>query len=181
MAPSTIMLIRHAEKPGQAWPGPGLTEAGATDPAGLVIRGWQRAGALARLFAEPPPPLLRPQRIFASHPDKPDGRRSLRPLQTVEPLAAALGLGADTRYTRGDEADLAAAAVAAGGAVLVSWQHEGLPALAAAIAGGDAGVPQHWPDRCYDRIWLLARAEESAPWSFRVLAQSVLAGDAAAP
>jgi hypothetical protein len=181
MAEQTIMLIRHAEKPGQEWPGPGLTEDGAEDAAGLVIRGWQRAGAIAALLAAPARPLRRPQRILASHPDKPDGRRSLRPLQTVQPLAARLGLAPDTRFTRGDEAAVAAAAVAAGGAVLVSWQHEGLPALGAAIAGADAALPDDWPARCYDRIWLLRRAGTGAPWSFADLAQGLLAGDAAAP
>ena len=181
MAEQTIMLIRHAEKPGQDWPGPGLTEHGAEDAAGLVVRGWQRAGALAALLAAPRGPLRRPQRIFAAHPDKPDGRRSLRPLQTVQPLAARLGLTPDTRFTRGEEEPLAAAAAAAGGAVLVSWQHEGLPALGAALAGADAALPRSWPHRCYDRIWLLRRAAAGAPWSFDDLPQALLAGDATAP
>ena len=41
----TILIIRHAEKPDEAWPGPGLTEQGENDTESLVIRGWQRAGA----------------------------------------------------------------------------------------------------------------------------------------
>lgn len=35
----TIILIRHAEKPGGEWPGPGFTEDGTEDPESLVIRG----------------------------------------------------------------------------------------------------------------------------------------------
>src|SRR5271154_3647228 len=50
MTPLTLLIIRHAEKPDEAWPGPGLTENGIEDDKSLVIRGWQRAGAWAALF-----------------------------------------------------------------------------------------------------------------------------------
>jgi broad specificity phosphatase PhoE len=46
-----IMVIRHAEK---ALPGgviSGVNEAGGPDPNSLSVRGWQRAGALAKLLA----------------------------------------------------------------------------------------------------------------------------------
>ena len=46
----TILIIRHAEKPGEAWPGPGLKPDGTPDKESLVIRGWQRAGSWAALF-----------------------------------------------------------------------------------------------------------------------------------
>ncbi|MGF6303029.1 hypothetical protein OKW43_005714 [Paraburkholderia sp. WC7.3g] len=54
------MVIRHAEKPvkGLAM---GVDERGVGDNGHLTVRGWQRAGALARFFspvtgnfAEPP-------------------------------------------------------------------------------------------------------------------------------
>src|SRR5207253_6434565 len=50
MSALTIFIIRHAEKPGESWPGPGLTPTGVTDKKSLVIRGWQRAGSWAALF-----------------------------------------------------------------------------------------------------------------------------------
>ena len=50
MSALTILIIRHAEKPGEAWPGPGLTPDGVADKKSLVIRGWQRAGAWSALF-----------------------------------------------------------------------------------------------------------------------------------
>ena len=31
MSALTILVIRHAEKPGEDWPGPGLTENGEPD------------------------------------------------------------------------------------------------------------------------------------------------------
>jgi len=46
----TLLIIRHAEKPGDAWPGPGLTEQGVADDKSLVIRGWQRTGAWTAMF-----------------------------------------------------------------------------------------------------------------------------------
>ena len=50
MSALTILIIRHAEKPGKSWPGPGLTAEGADDKKSLVVRGWQRAGSWSALF-----------------------------------------------------------------------------------------------------------------------------------
>jgi hypothetical protein len=50
MSALTILIIRHAEKPGEAWPGSGLTPDGLPDKKSLVIRGWQRAGSWSGLF-----------------------------------------------------------------------------------------------------------------------------------
>ncbi|MFX0223486.1 hypothetical protein ACL8F0_29125, partial [Pseudomonas aeruginosa] len=46
----TLFILRHAEKPGESWPGPGFTADGASDTESLVLRGWQRAGAWTALF-----------------------------------------------------------------------------------------------------------------------------------
>ena len=35
----TLLLIRHAEKPNEAWPGGGLADKGEEDKESLVIRG----------------------------------------------------------------------------------------------------------------------------------------------
>jgi putative addiction module component (TIGR02574 family) len=50
MSALTILIIRHAEKPGESWPGSGLTPDGIIDKKSLVIRGWQRAGSRSALF-----------------------------------------------------------------------------------------------------------------------------------
>src|SRR5215469_3664697 len=70
-SPLTIFIIRHAEKPGEIWPGPGLTREGKEDDKSLVIRGWERAGAWTALFgtlldAEVFP---RPSVIYAANPE----------------------------------------------------------------------------------------------------------------
>ncbi len=49
--PRKIMIVRHAEKPTPDGAAPfGLGRDGRHDVAALLVRGWQRAGALARFF-----------------------------------------------------------------------------------------------------------------------------------
>src|SRR5579864_5080663 len=114
MGALTVLIIRHGEKTGEQWPGPGLTRNGKPDEASLVVRGWQRAGAWAALFgsglggADYP----KPERIFAVDPKgdpKGDQREqpSRRPYETAKPLAARLGFPIDKRV-QGQEAKLAA-------------------------------------------------------------------------
>ena len=50
--PTTIMLVRHAEKPTTP-PPKGVDENGADDKNSLIVRGWQRAGALTPFFRTP--------------------------------------------------------------------------------------------------------------------------------
>ena len=115
--PQTVILIRHAEKPGGDWPGPGLTEEGIEDPESLVVRGWQRAGGLALLLSGSSGALSRPDRIYASGVEKKDGTgsRSKRPLQTVAPLGRKLGLVIVDRFSKGQESDLASELMASVG------------------------------------------------------------------
>jgi hypothetical protein len=64
------MFIRHAEKPGVDVAS-GLEANGTTDPESLTIRGWQRAGALARFFRPVkamPAPQPKPLAVFAAGP-----------------------------------------------------------------------------------------------------------------
>jgi hypothetical protein len=68
---SKVMVIRHAEKPADPPPPAGVTADGAQDPESLIVDGWQRAGALACLFAPSRGPLqspeiATPQWIYAS-------------------------------------------------------------------------------------------------------------------
>jgi hypothetical protein len=45
------MLIRHAEKPAKDGAPFGVNRKGLRSKEALAVRGWQRAGALATLFA----------------------------------------------------------------------------------------------------------------------------------
>ena len=86
-----IILIRHAEKPDRTKQG--VSEAGKADPEELVVRGWQRSGALVHLFAPRDgkfvaPQLAKPKTIFASAVGK--HSKSLRPQHTVLALSKEL-------------------------------------------------------------------------------------------
>jgi hypothetical protein len=177
MAPSKVMLIRHAEKPCEACAVQGVDEAGRLDPNQLSVRGWQRAGALVRFFASAsgslPAGIETPSAIFACKPGH--GSNSVRSLSTVTPLAVVLGLTVNNDLEKSDEAALIAAAGAASGAVLICWPHEPIPAIARSIAGDVPGLPVKWPGKRYDLVWVLDREGEG--WRFSQLGQMLLPGD----
>jgi broad specificity phosphatase PhoE len=109
---SKIMVIRHGEKPtGQI---AGVQESGVPSNHDLIVRGWQRAGALACLFApargpQQDPLLATPQFIFASgavDDADPSNSRSRRSQETVTPLARLLGIEIDVSFTKGREENL---------------------------------------------------------------------------
>jgi hypothetical protein len=175
---TTIMIVRHAEKPDG--PTSGVDADGSSDPEGLTTRGWARAGALATLFAPLAGPvrsgLVRPTALLASDPGK-DGSR--RPEQTLAEVAAVLGLPVGTPARKSDHAGIAAALVAAGGAPLVAWQHQDIPGIVAALGPVTPAPPAAWPGDRFDVVWVL-RAEGGG-WSFGQVPQLVLAGDSPAP
>src|SRR5260370_5411775 len=140
MSALTILIIRHAEKPGESWPGKGLTADEVTDKKSLVVRGWQRAGSWSALFgtglggSDYPQPAV----IYAADPKATTGEEaSQRPFETVVPLAARLGLRPDTTYAAVQESELAAKIFAlTGGVVRVAWEHKTVVhGLLPAIAG----------------------------------------------
>lgn len=177
MPATKIMLIRHAEKPNGDG-GPGLMPGGVENPRALTATGWKRADALVGVFAPPNgaaprPPLAKPKSLFAS------GSESLRPKQTIAPLATALPLPVTT-FLKGQEAQLVAAAKEAEDPALISWQHEAIPQIAALICGGAGGVPPRWPGNRFDLVWVFD-SEASGAWSFTQAPQLVMPGDSAKP
>jgi hypothetical protein len=187
MSVLTILIIRHAEKPGESWPGPGLTSDGSPDKKSLVIRGWQRAGSWSALFGaglcalDYPAPSV----IYAADPNATTGDEpSQRPFETVAPLAARLGLTPNTTYAVEQEAQLASAVLGQTGVVLVGWEHKAIVrALLPAIANrqGIPGMPTKWDGTRFDVVLRFDRASSGAPWSFRQLYPCLLSGDSAAP
>ncbi|MBZ8141222.1 histidine phosphatase family protein [Rubrivivax gelatinosus] len=171
-----IMLIRHAEKPREGECGVAID--GSPSPQSLSVVGWQRAGALVRLFvpAAPVPPrspILRPAHVFAARPT--DTHPSLRPRETVTPLAQALGLQVDESWSDDDDpARVAAALRELQGPVLVCWRHRSLPDLADELLQR-AEVPRHWPEQRFDLVWIVAG--EGPRWTFSQLPQQLLPGD----
>ena len=186
MAPAAakIMIVRHAEKPtGQA---DGVDESGANSAHDLIVRGWQRAGALAVLFAPAQGPLgnallATPDFLFASaaaDDPVPGNSKSRRPQETLMPLALKLALVINLSFSKGQEEELAAAAQACAGPVLIAWQHEAIPAIANAILG-DQSAPQAWPSSRFDLVFVFTLAPATGTYDFAQVPQSVLAGDLA--
>lgn len=174
-----VMLIRHAEEPDKDAGILGVDEKGRPDQDALSVRGWQRAGALVRLFAPCHGParskggtgklLAAPVAIFAAT----DAAKSHRPLCTVQPLAQLLGLAADTRFgSEGDVTALLTAVLACRGPVLLCWRHQAMGDIAWALCGGK---PRQWDAARYDLVWVFEREGES--WYFTELPQRLLAGD----
>jgi hypothetical protein len=175
MPATKIMLIRHAEKPDGK--DGGVDQKGNADKHDLIVRGWQRAGALVQFFAnprDPNGPIKRPATLFATEP----GSESKRPLHTVTPLAEFLNLNIDSAIAEGSEDALVKAASAANGVVLIAWHHEKIPAIANLILQ-NTSVPQKWPGDRFDVVWIFSRTVASAPWTFSQAPQLLLSGDSA--
>jgi hypothetical protein len=175
-----IMIIRHAEKPSDDGSIHGVDQNGNHDPTELIVRGWQRAAALLRLFAPPNGAfsnhaLATPQTIFACGPN--NHAKSVRSVHTVQTLAQFLNKNVDQSVQKGDEKKLARAAASAQGPVLIAWEHDAIPDIVAAIAGQDHLCPKKWPDSRFDVVWMLD--QNGAAWSFAQAPQMVLPGDRA--
>jgi hypothetical protein len=175
MPATRIILIRHAEKP-DANDG-GVDQKGNPDKHDLVVRGWQRAGALVQFFAnprDPNGPIKRPATIFATEPTT--GSESNRPLHTVTPLAKFLNLNVDSTIAEGSEDALVKAAVAANGVVMIAWHHEKIPAIANLVLQNQS-APQKWPGARFDVVWIFTNDTPTAPWKFAQAPQLLLAND----
>lgn len=174
------MLIRHGEKP-EVPPPFGVNADGVEDKHSLSVRGWQRAGALARFFRSPTAKgITTPTKIYASGigedavlVDGDDVAKSLRPQQTVAPLAAAIGLAVDTSCKVGEETKLANSIDNENGVVLVAWEHKHIPIIAQQFTGS---APNSWPGgSVFDVVWVLQR--NGAAYDFSVVPQGLLSGD----
>jgi hypothetical protein len=186
-SPLTIFIIRHAEKHGEIWPGPGLTPEGETDDKSLVIRGWERAGAWAALFGTPlgAGDFSRPSAIYTASPDADSlDETSQRPFQTVIPLGERLGITPVTTYSVGQEAKLISEILHCSGVVLISWEHR---AITEKIVPGIVGeqkiedLPHKWDETRYDVVLRFDRISPDAPWSFYQLCPCLMSGDSPTP
>ena len=177
MNTSKIMLIRHGEKPTTA--ANGIDANGTANAEDLIVRGWQRGGALARFFVPiggnfSQAGITTPTSIYAS--GVAHHSESFRPQHTVLETATLLNLATDTQFEKGVETDLAAAVQMVGGTVLIAWEHENIPAIVNAIVGNTSTCPQSWPGDRFDVVWILD-ANGTVGWTFSQTPQLVLSGD----
>lgn len=167
--PAQVIIIRHAEK------------YEAHRQIHLSPKGRTRALALAEFFQSDPRVLEfgRPAAIIAQSPTA--KKHSRRCIETVEPLAAALGLPVISQFTYGQAEALVhwlkGQRQYDGKAVLICMQHMEIDELAQALGVFDLR-PRIWPHETYDRLYILTYAPgDDRPLSFRNLPQRLLFGD----
>jgi broad specificity phosphatase PhoE len=175
---TVVMVIRHGEKPDGV--NPGIDGNGQPDDSSLTATGWDRARRLVDLFAPvsgpPRPGLSRPTAIFAARANSDgDGTRTR---ETVQPLAAKLGIATDTSFGKGDEAALVAHVMAQPGPTLISWQHGEIPAIAAAFPSVTPTPPSAWPADRFDVVWTFTRTADG--WHFAQVPELALPQDQSA-
>jgi hypothetical protein len=192
--PAQIYLIRHGEKPADP-PNPtaapsspfGVDVNGNQDIHSLLPRGWQRSGALAALFAPALGPLqtnLRtPMTLFSPDYGKPDKTQGHRTYETIQGLSGRLNVPINSPFPEGQESALASAVVTNyTGVVLICWEHQHIPAIAAGLPTvPGTQIPATWPDDRFDVIWSFALqpAASSPGYVFSQIPQQLLAGDTA--
>ncbi len=126
---SIIMVIRHCEKPTDTHKG--ILTNGSESEHSLIVRGWQRAGALIPFFAPTGggvanTALARPAFLFATCPDAEgadSSDQSRREEETLTGLSEKLGVELNLGFGKGQEAEIAKAAIACNGPVLIAWDH----------------------------------------------------------
>lgn len=145
-SPAHIVLIRHAEKPDDP------------DDPHLSPEGVQRAERLVQYVTTDPvmASVGLPVAVFATRTTKHDNGQ--RTQETVAPLARALKLTVLTPYLGKDYTALARLILAspeyAGKTVLICWNHETIPQLAAAL--GVTPEPPKWKGKVYNHVYVIS-------------------------
>lgn len=154
-ADTTIVIVRHGEKPAQ-----GLGQ--------LSCQGLNRSLALASVLLSR---YGKPVVIYAPNPsikkaDQGVSYAYIRPLATIEPLAISVGLPVNVDWSMSEIDPLAEALLArTEGTQVVAWEHhfgENLAKrLLAALGGNPAEVPS-WANSDFDSIYVIHIAGHDA-------------------
>jgi broad specificity phosphatase PhoE len=136
--PEKIFIIRHAEKP---------REKGNSN---LSTKGKHHAEMLATYM---PKQVGNPDFLFAAS----NSAASKRPLQTLQPLARAIGLKINDNFGGGDYEELAEEILSrsryAARTILICWRHESIPHLARKLLATD--VPSRWRSNDFVSVWVI--------------------------
>jgi broad specificity phosphatase PhoE len=175
VAPSTqVMIIRHGEKPDDTNPGVDANQ----DNTSLTEIGWNRAYRLVDLVdpaqGPPRPGLSRPTAIYAAGANDGKGARTR---ETVAALADKLGIPVNTSFGRSDEKALVRHVISGQGPTLISWQHDGIPTIAAAFPSVTPTPPSEWPDGRFDVVWTFTKTADG--WHFAQMPELALPQDQA--
>jgi hypothetical protein len=135
--PSRLIVLRHAEKLGDK-----------RDPH-LSLPGRRRAEHLANFI---PATFGEPKFLIAAR----TSLRSRRPVETLEPLAAALALEIRAKLDDGDSAALIEMLRDKkryqGKLGVICWRHSELPRLATALGAAADVVPKPWDENDYTTV-----------------------------
>jgi hypothetical protein len=184
--PRSVFIIRHGEKP-EGGEGPkGVNIQGERSDSSLIPLGWQRAGALARLF-DPLGPQTRaglatPNQLIA--PGYAGGSQSHRTYETILPLTELLEWEIETQFKEGQEKALAQYVSHPGiGVALISWEHTAIPTIALNILGlaNPQDVPKEWPKHRFDMVWAFKRKPGYGDYAFSQIPQMLLFKDSEEP
>lgn len=141
--PTRVLMIRHGEA--------------AEHSIGLSLRGKTRAMALVPFIMETDylQDFGHPVALFAHSPNQ--SEPSKRPIETLQPLSKALGLGINTTYTH-DNWDTMVDYVKKNSAfdgktVLICWGQKNMSLIAERL--GVSPRPLPWPTETFDRIWII--------------------------
>jgi hypothetical protein len=167
LADTTVLIIRHAEKPDS---GAGLTPAGEARAQAYV-------GYFEHFSLNGQP--MRPDWLVAAA----DSKQSMRPRLTIEPLSQALNLPIDDRFSDKQAKDLADALRSEnhGSIVLICWHHGEIPKLihelgadAAALIAGDK-----WPPSVFGWVVVLHYDHQGnlVPGSAQVIPEHLMPDD----
>jgi hypothetical protein len=145
--PAKLLIMRHGEKTGEKRD-PHLSEAGQQRAEKLV-------GYIPQQFGKP-------DFLAAATSSK----RSSRPVETLEPLAAAFGLEIQDGY---DDEDYDALVEELTGPAytrkfgVIAWRHSDIPALVAALGAPDGTYPAAWDEAVYNVIIEIVFRDGAAP------------------
>lgn len=161
-AADVVMIIRHGEK-----------SSNKKDHT-LNATGLERARRLVGFFAKSTiPGILTPTTIWASK----GNTASMRPLQTVQPLANALGLPINSQYDfEAAESTVGKALAKLHGVTLACAEHTAIPGVVKALGKSSPKPPKAWPSSRFDLVWRFER-QTNGTWAFTQIPESLMPGD----
>jgi hypothetical protein len=191
--PQQIYMIRHGEKPTRSLLGLlrirragrqlGVDVNGSHNSHSLVPRGWQRAGALAAVFAPAAASsagLRTPTALYAPSYGGVRDTTDHRTFQTIQVLSERIGVSIRSPLPLGKESAVAAAVLAGGDdVVMLCWEHKRLLDIARALPAVESTIiPAAWPDDRFDVVWTFALDAAAGRYVFGQIPQRLLRGDA---
>jgi broad specificity phosphatase PhoE len=128
----------------------------------LSSDGYARAARLAEYI---PGTLGVPQYLFATSISK----HSVRPVETIEPLSAKIGVPIDSTYADQDYGALASLLLSdqrfadASSLIVICWHHGNIPSMAHALTASAGSYPDPWDPQVFNQILVLSYSGDGAP------------------